>query len=276
MSFLSDLSLFLRQEHVLNFIGYFCLVFLGLAFGSFVRILLPLKKNASARFVSICIFISISIILYTILIFLTKELIPFFHFLESHEKAGFIKDSYLILLTAIFVFFTLLSLFWKVMIGVSLVLSSLFVYGNYYILSSLYGPQKSSLDFRVEEDKISLDGRDFSNKAGDKMSILVDFNVIPDTIPLPLKRSYYTIRKISERNPSSGEIESESLISDKCKNSDFFNKPLIIFYINNVILKNKVEAFSVSVPQGQFYPILYTINVSFVNGEPVFEFVRDL
>ncbi|MCR4822667.1 MAG: hypothetical protein K5873_07335 [Treponema sp.] len=274
--FFDDLSAFIGQEYVLNAIACLFFAIMGISFGSILRIVLPLKKNNSGRFISICIFTSLAIILYTILIFFTKELLPFLYFVKIHQTAGFSQESYWIMLFSFFLFSALISCFFKVMLPLFSILSMFFLYGNFYILTSLYGPQKEKLNFKIDDEAVSLDGKNYSISERKNLIFLIDFVTIPPTIPLPLSRSYYSIKKIrpDEASPAAGD--PEIILSEECKIPAFYNNPAVFFYINNILLKNKSEGYSVKIPDESFYPVLYTINVSFIQEQLIFKIVKDL
>ena len=100
---------------VLNWLCFLCVFLVGLAAGSLFRIFLPFKKKSpSQRFISICVFLMLAAIIYTLLIFAEKSLFPISQFVSSHVECGFSENSYHLMLILIFLAGTVISLFWKI------------------------------------------------------------------------------------------------------------------------------------------------------------------
>ncbi len=221
--------------------AFLCVFSFGLSFACLLKILLPAKQKEvkNVRFAFLCLFLSFTVILYTILIFSAKSLSWPLDFSKN-------RQNYFVVLSVIFVLGSLISFFWKVAGPVFLTLYISFSLFTNSVLKEAFGPQKQIIPIHIEENSSP---RDFS----------LIYCRLPDTLALPVKRNWFYA---GEKLP-----ESESKL---LKNS------LVSFYEKKILLKNLSEAKKIPIPKSEVYPSLYSARIGFKDNEIVCEIARDL
>lgn len=258
---------FLKSGFVHSSIFYVCLFFVSLALGLLVGMAFPKKSRSapSARFVLACVFLTLAALFYTLLIFLCNSLFPLDSFLVLHASAGFSGKSYYYILLAIFVCGLLISTFWKIFLPLFVFLACLFTFFNHYLLFSEFGSQSSLVRITIEEDKIIIDGHEIQKTDGEnqlELSVLV----LPDTLPFPLRRSWFCIKNI----PASQQAKNQGSLAAK-----ILKNPPVEFYKNSILFKNRSE-FQSPMPEPAIYPSLFSAQITFKEGNPTCTFKREL
>ena len=243
---------------------YACIFLASFSAGLFISSALAARKpksnSAARRFIMACLFLTLALLFYTILIFASKSLFPITSFIESHARQGFSRKSYFILLAAFSLSGLFSALLLKIILPIFLLFSASFSIFNFYLLKNEFGNQKDSLSLLIDEDMFRLESHEFP-KNPDESSIVFEFCSIPPTIPLPLRRNWYSIKKSEEKTLSSPAKK--------------FPKSLLEAYRKKVLLKNKSEK-SVSLPDCQIFPSIYSLRISLEEGEFDCFFKRDL
>ena len=220
--------------------------FLGLSFGSVIKIAVLSSKNRrrASIFSSLCVFLAFSAILYTVLIFMSGSFFPLPQFQKSLSSQGISKHFYYIFIVSIFFWGSLVAVFWKIMLPLSLVLYfGLFFFTN-HLLQKKFGEQPASLSFRIEETSPS--------------EIKIIAFSLPDIALLPVGRTWLLI--------------NESIPPDSFHDS---KSPLVKHYLNFLLTRGS-EQITLPLPKSDVYPSLYTILINFHKGQPSFELVRTL
>lgn len=260
--------------------------FVSLSVGAILKIFIPRKKiknakNKSAQFTFACVFLTFSIFLYTILIFLTKKIFFFKILLDNHVSFGFSAGSYYVLLAFIFLWGILLSLFWKIVLPVSLILYFSVSFFSLTVLNAYFGHQHDVISLKIEENSFSVG--DFSAKKGLNLSqfFVVQHSKIPDSVFLPIRRNWFFIEKIEEsnqnqENPAVSDDESQkNEILIHTKDTPFLENPVSVL-VQKMLLPQKNVPVLIPFPHTEVYPSLFSAKVDFKDGSVDFEISRDL
>ncbi|MBR1536957.1 MAG: hypothetical protein IJ630_08460 [Treponema sp.] len=276
MPLFAEVSDFISRGFVLNFLAYLCVFLVGFSLASLIRMIFAERGGRTGRFVSFCLCMSLSSVIFTLLIFKTGELFPYFKFASGHASLGFSVKSYWILVSAIFCLAFLVSLFWKIALPAFVILYALFSLANLYVLRAYYGESEEEISLIIDENSILLNSQSFPKDGGLTQAFLVDSCFLPDSLPLPIPRHYYAIRKYSEYKELSLPPEKETLIADSSNNSDFLHNPWISFYINTVLTKNEKLGQLFPLPQENVFPSLFVARFTFSQGKLSCAFSRTL
>ncbi|MBR1722147.1 MAG: hypothetical protein IJ727_06665 [Treponema sp.] len=230
-----------NDNFTLQVLAFSCTIALGMAFSCFLKILLPSKNKEmkGKRFISFCILLTVSVILYTVLIFECHSLLWFKNF--------FLSDSnYYKIMIAFFSTGLILSLFWKIAIPAVLVLYFGAGFLTNHIMKSIFKEQSAVIQINVN-----------SQEDADSFSIISCH--MPDFLILPVRRNWFFIGE---------ELSIEA--------SKLNENPLVDFYIHNVLLKELSAPQKIPLPQTEIYPILFSARISFIENKVRCTLTRDL
>lgn len=219
----------------------------GFFFGSIIRIFVPAKKKfvRSSAFSSMCIFLTLMLLLYTAFIFIAHSLSPVSMLQKIVLTQEISERSYYIFLSSIFVFGTVLFLFPKVLLPFSLLVYVVLTFSTNFLLEKLFGKQPQIISVRAEE-KTPSEIRIFSY-------------TVSDLAIFPVRRNWYTM------NENFSETASPLL-----KNN------VIKIYLHDFILAKKTETCVLTLPEEKIYPSLYTIRIGFKKGRLVYSLEKAL
>ena len=250
-----------------------CILLLGLSVGSAIKIFLPRKKSSgnsvivrdsnaastsgtsrtseisgtftsSHAFSAMCIFLALAAILYTLLIFLSHNLFPLPELHKNGELQSFPKSFYNIVFCIIFAWGILLAVFWKIMVPLSAVVYISFAIFTNCLLYKTFGEQRQNIPVKIEENS---------------PEIKVTVYMLPDIVLLPVKRNWFLVDSDFHE-----------------KTSPFLNNPAANFYLSECLLSRLPSQFVIPPPEGQAYPSLYSLRITFSKDFPKCELVREL
>lgn len=229
---------------LIQVLAFFCVFCVGFAAACFARMVIPSgKKSARSKsFTAFCVFLSFSVILYTVLIFCTKSLFCFSEF--SAKYPGYYK-----ILMSVFAAAAIISFFWKILLPVSFVIYIAFSFFTHYVLVSVFGPQNATIPISVDE-----------NSKIDSFSLVSCH--LPDTLLLPVKRNWFS---------PAGEIPESWT-----KGGRFLSSAPVKAYVDGVVLKNLTAPRKFPIPETEVFPCLYSAHIDFEDDELVCRIVRDL
>lgn len=221
-----------------------CVFCTGISVACLVRIILPSRKKSvkSKRFIFFCLFLSISLIFYTILIFYTENLLWFSEFQRN-------DSAYYKILAFVFSAGFLTSLFWKIFLPLFLVTYAACAFFTNHVMTSIFGRQNPVISVRMEENS-------------ENVPVSLIYCRLPDTLVLPVKRNWF--------------YSGESLPNLHAEGSKIFGNPLTKAYIQRILLKNLNPPKKFSLPKSDVFPSLYSAHVSFEGGEIQCQISRDL
>ena len=235
--------LFLQNPLINQVFAFSCVFFAASASACLLKMLVPFpqKKSRTKKFAPFCLFLSLSIIFYTLLIFAVHSLFWFQNFHE--EISGYYKT-----LVFVFAISLLISFFWKLLLPLSLVLYVLLSFFTNRAMLSIFGRQNQLVTVRVEDNS-------------DRTLPLV-YCHLPETFLLPLRRNWIYI---GEYLPSVPAGENSSAVSKA-------EKLLAEF----VIQKSTVQPHKILLPESQLLPSLFSVRMEFSGSELKYSVVRDL
>lgn len=237
LSFLQSLSAFLFA------------LFAGISFGSLLKIFLPVKKSARfSPFGPLCFFLSLSVVCYTILIFSSHSLFPFQILSQNHADFGFSGTSYYFILFSVGILGILISLFWKIAVPVSIFAFVSLSFFTFHILKLNFASQERIVPVKIEENRILVKNQPIKIDDDETPVLKISVFHIPDSIFLPVPRTYHKIEGFQEENSSSPQ--------------KFLKNPLVSFYLNEILLKKSPEQKEIPLPQDGIVPSLYHLDFS--------------
>ena len=230
-----------EEPFLSQFLAFSCVFSFGSAFACLLKILLSSKKHEkkTSRFVFLCVFLSFTVILYTILIFAASSLSWPLDFSKNHSY-------YYLILAIIFATGTVISFFWKIALPVSLVLYVLLSFFTNYLMKSIFGEQRNMIPVHLE-------------KNSPEKEIPIVYCPLPDTLALPVRRSWI--------------FEGEKLPEQK---NGILNFPPVKFYAEKVLLKNLKEAQIFRIPEPEVFPSLYSVHIDFKGSTLLCKVQKDL
>lgn len=277
MSLLSSFFQNTDVAFIVQCCAFSCVILVGFAAGSALRMCFPSKKGSSfraTRFVSICLFLSIAAILYTILVFTERELFWFLGFSAAHPH-------YLEILLCVFLFSALLSLFWKILIPVTIVLYGCLSILTACFLQEWFGEQKDVCSLVIDEQELVLDGVHIPRYSEDAPFLLMKSCVLPSILILPIRRNWACLEYSHERISRDETISAHSAASDLAFFEQersfgllkyrFFQK-----YARFVLVHFKTELIEIPIPDGLLYPSLFSVHVVFHSGAFRCELIREI
>ena len=254
--------------------AFSCVLCVGVSLASLAKIFLFRKKPnvSSRRFSVFCFFLSLAVIFYTVLIFMTKNL--FFFSAFSREHAG-----YVFLLLFFFMLGILLGLFWKIVLPLSLIVYlSITIFTN-HLLHSLFESQSAVIPISIEENSVTIGTRTVEKTSELHQAVKISSYHLPDTLVLPVKRNWFVLGVFAESPlPFEKILDTSDAVTDREVVIVEFKieNRLALFYLNHFVLSGEPRHLVVPLPSEKIYPSLYSAHISFKNNELSCELLRDL
>ena len=264
------ISVFPENSFFIHCLGFSCMIFLGISLGFFIKFIIPTKNARPCRFVGFCIFLSLTAISYTFLIFLTKTLFPLSIFTHSFILAPFLWGI-------------LLALFWKILFPFSFVVYISLTVATNYILNSLFESVSETIPITISENSVKIENRDFPKKPEFYYALKISSYHIPDELVFPVRRNWFLLGEFAESNmpfekvlDTSDSEGGNSVLIAEFKNPKILENRLASFYLNHFIFSGKPCVLTVPIPDEKICPSLYSAHISFKDNEISCEIVRDL
>jgi len=179
-----------------QFIAALVIFILGCAATSFLRIFIFPSKSKSGRFVSACVFLTFAILLYTVLIFLTKSLFPFHDFLQSHFRSGCSLQSFVLILLIEFVSGILISACWKIFLPLFLFFYAGTSFYAYRFFEKDFGHQTKSLQLTFNKSSLLAGDRILEHDGYEGKILILPHCRLSDSLPFLLPRDWYDFNSL--------------------------------------------------------------------------------
>lgn len=248
---------------------FLCVIFAGIAFGALLRILFfrKLSSFSQTRFAAFslfCLALTVSAILYTVLIFLTRSLFPASLLCGAHVSQGFSARSYYLAAAFLFCYGILLAAFWKLVIPLSLVLYAALAVFTQSVLNAAFGRQHLVIPVLLDANAVVVgDMRVPRGEGGAAETLTVTAYTLPDALVLPMRRSWISV-SVSGLPPEADVAVSGSM------------NALALRYLHAVLLRRAPQTSEIAFPTDSAYPSLFSVHVSFHDDGFSCELVRDL
>lgn len=255
---------------VLFCLGCACMHLICLLCGGKRR--LSTRQSENGRFSAFCVLLSIAVGLYTLLVFVRKDLLWF--------SALFSDKRHVVFFIAWVLIGSLVGLRWKIFVPTLALLYAVVSVISVFLLQSAYGKQGCEYAVRLEENAIFIGDMHFVRDSDKFQTIVFSVRRLDDLVLLPTPRVWYCFEQLNEDTGDyfcdgyySGDVFLQEMAAPDGTEVGFFKN--ICLRLGSLLMEPK-QALYVPVPKNVLLPALFRLRVirNFMGKD--YQFVRDL
>lgn len=148
------------------------------------------RRRTGRRFSAFCVLLSVAVVLYTLLVFLRKDLAWISVLtIDRRHVAFFLTWMGAGMLVAVS---------WKLFAPLLAVLYALASVGSVFLLQAAYGRQYQEYAVSLEVEGLAIDDVRFPRDARKYQTIVFSVERVSDLVLLPIPREWYRLRQVNE------------------------------------------------------------------------------